>query len=145
MPWLMHQLLKHFHLMAAIFNVLFTKFQTTMVRLNKIGNHPYSTRRAAHELKRSASHIPQDYNCFKWRKKTPTSISSHNKPWDMKYTIPSWRESTLFLFKIMCFFEKVIHMIASDARSPFYRYSEAPYYLAYTAKNFHQVCFDSDS
>ena len=72
--------------------------------------------------------------------------SSHNKPWEMKYTIPSWSESTLFLFKVMCSFEKMICMNAYYSRFPFGKCSGAPYHLAYRANyNLHWVCFDSDS
>ena len=73
------------------------------------------------------------------------STSSH-MPWDMKYSIPSLSEKALFLFKLMCSFEKAICMIADYASILFHWYSGAPYYLAYSANyNLHLVCFDSDA
>ena len=72
--------------------------------------------------------------------------ASHNKLWDMKYTIPSWSERVLCLFKVTCSVKEVIYMITCYARLPSHMYSGDPYYLAHFAKyNLHQVCTDSDS
>ena len=70
----------------------------------------------------------------------------HNKTWDMKYIVHRWSERALFLFKVMCSFEKSICMIAYYASFPFHKYSGVPYFPAYKANyNWHQVCFDFDS